>query len=41
MLRGDLPDPEPVTNSTVFSPVSADRASWLSVVFSTTASHGP
>jgi len=33
MLRGDLPDPDPVTNSTVFSPVSADRASWLSVVF--------
>jgi NADPH-dependent 2,4-dienoyl-CoA reductase/sulfur reductase-like enzyme len=32
-LRGDVPDPDPVTSSTVFSPVSADRASWLSVVF--------
>jgi sulfide dehydrogenase [flavocytochrome c] flavoprotein chain len=33
ILRGDLPDPDPVTSSTVFSPVSADSASWLSVVF--------
>ena len=32
-LRGDVPDPDPVTSSTVFSPISADRASWLSVVF--------
>jgi NADPH-dependent 2,4-dienoyl-CoA reductase/sulfur reductase-like enzyme len=33
VLRGDVPDPDPVTSSTVFSPISADRASWLSVVF--------
>jgi NADPH-dependent 2,4-dienoyl-CoA reductase/sulfur reductase-like enzyme len=33
MLRGDAPDPAPVTNSTVFSPISADTASWLSVVY--------
>jgi sulfide dehydrogenase [flavocytochrome c] flavoprotein chain len=33
ILRGDVPDPDPVTSSTVFSPVSASRASFLSVVF--------
>lgn len=32
-LRGDQPDPSPVTNSSCYSPITATTASWLSVVF--------
>ena len=33
IMRGDQPDPSPVTNSSCYSPISATTASWLSVVF--------
>lgn len=33
MLRGDAPDPNPVTNSAAFSPVSLKTSSWLAVVY--------
>lgn len=33
LLRGDRPDPSPVTNSSCYSPITATTASWLSVVF--------
>jgi hypothetical protein len=32
-LRGELPDPQPVTNSACFSPITANTASWLTAVF--------
>lgn len=34
LMRGDQPDPSPVTNSSCYSPITATTASWLSVVFS-------
>jgi len=33
MLRGDLPDPDPMTNSTIFSPITFETAGWLSAVY--------
>ena len=33
ILAGGSPDPEPVTNSACYSPITASTASWLTVVF--------
>ncbi len=33
LLRGEAPDPAPVTNSACYSPITASTASWLTVVF--------
>jgi len=33
MLRGDRPDPSPVTNSACYSPITFETASWLTAVF--------
>jgi sulfide dehydrogenase [flavocytochrome c] flavoprotein chain len=33
ILRGDLPDPDPMTNSTIFSPITFETAGWLSAVY--------
>lgn len=33
ILRGDRPDPAPMTNSSCFSPITASTASWLTAVF--------
>jgi NADH dehydrogenase FAD-containing subunit len=32
-LRGQLPDPDPMTNSTIFSPITFETAGWLSAVY--------
>ncbi|MEW6545274.1 MAG: FAD/NAD(P)-binding oxidoreductase [Pseudomonadota bacterium] len=33
LLRGESPDPAPVTNSACFTPITMETASWLTVVF--------
>jgi len=33
LLRGDRPDPSPVTNSACYSPITFETASWLTAVF--------
>jgi hypothetical protein len=33
MLRGDLPDQNPVTNSACYSPITFETASWLTAVY--------
>lgn len=33
LFSGQQPDPAPVTNSACYSPITADTASWLTVVF--------
>ncbi|TXH53740.1 MAG: pyridine nucleotide-disulfide oxidoreductase [Burkholderiaceae bacterium] len=33
LLRGDVPDPSPVTNSACYSPITFETASWLTAVF--------
>ncbi len=33
MLRGDRPDPDPVTNSACYSPITFETASWLTAGF--------
>ena len=32
-LKGQLPDASPVTNSSCYTPITMDTASWLSVVY--------
>ena len=33
LFRGESPDPQPVTNSACYSPITAKEASWLTAVF--------
>lgn len=33
MMRGDVPDPKPVTSAHSFCPITASRAAWVSAVF--------
>jgi NADPH-dependent 2,4-dienoyl-CoA reductase/sulfur reductase-like enzyme len=40
LLSGLAPDPSPVTNSSCYSPITADTASWLTAVFGYDAATG-
>ena len=39
-FAGKNPDPSPVTNSSCYSPITADTASWLTAVFGFDAATG-
>ena len=39
-LQGKDPDPAPVTNSACYTPITADRATWLSAVYQYDATSG-